>query len=250
MPAPTHLLPIIEQLGDGATVAHAEIVAKMIADACASVVPPDVAALQDQLTEMRARYDDACALVARMHAAAVGEVCGPIRGVVEDVEDVRTCWLNAEARIKHLESLPETIAAIRADQPDTLTDAEVTHHTDQATAELRDLLKPQTGPHDISAWMGVREPAVDDDEPEIDWDDDTQPETDCRCGHQDSESTDGLPCQAKTHRPDDATTPPEVVSGPTNAEVRAWCIANGVPVNAKGSVRADARTAYDTAHRA
>lgn len=57
----------------------------------------------------------AAELVAKMHAAAVGEVRGPIRGVVEDVQDVRTCWLNAEARIKELEELPETVAAIRAE---------------------------------------------------------------------------------------------------------------------------------------
>ena len=36
-------------------------------------------------------------------------------------------------------------------------------------------------------------------------------------------------------------------TGPSNADVRAWCIANRVPVNAKGAVRADARAAYDAA---
>ena len=34
-------------------------------------------------------HQGACHLVARMHAAAVGEVTGPNRGVVEDVEDLR-----------------------------------------------------------------------------------------------------------------------------------------------------------------
>lgn len=37
----------------------------------------------------RAEYDAACVTLAQMHAAAVGEVRGPIRGVVEDVADVR-----------------------------------------------------------------------------------------------------------------------------------------------------------------
>ena len=66
----------------------------------------EVATLQDDLREARrvmnlardvvedcdaARADavSACKLVADMHAAAVGEVRGPIRGVVEDVQDVR-----------------------------------------------------------------------------------------------------------------------------------------------------------------
>ena len=34
-------------------------------------------------------HQGACHLVAQMHAAAVGEVTGPNRGVVEDVEDLR-----------------------------------------------------------------------------------------------------------------------------------------------------------------
>ena len=52
-------------------------------------------------------------LLAPALAAAVGEIRGPIRGVVEDVADVRTCWLNAEKRIKELEELPATVAAVR-----------------------------------------------------------------------------------------------------------------------------------------
>lgn len=52
-------------------------------------------------------------LVADMHAAAVGEVRGPIRGVVEDVQDVRTAWMLAEKRVKYLEELPEVAAALQ-----------------------------------------------------------------------------------------------------------------------------------------
>jgi len=37
----------------------------------------------------KGEHQGACHLVARMHAAAVGEVTGPNRGVVEDVEDLR-----------------------------------------------------------------------------------------------------------------------------------------------------------------
>lgn len=43
-----------------------------------------------ELSNMRAAHDSACRTVADMHAAAVGaERSGPIRGVVEDVADVR-----------------------------------------------------------------------------------------------------------------------------------------------------------------
>jgi hypothetical protein len=36
----------------------------------------------------QAERDEACGLVARMHEAAMGEVCGPKRGVVEDIADL------------------------------------------------------------------------------------------------------------------------------------------------------------------
>ena len=37
---------------------------------------------------------------------------------------------------------------------------------------------------------------------------------------------------------------------PTNDEIRAWCLANGVPVNPQGSVCASACDAYLAAHLA
>ena len=37
----------------------------------------------------REDHEGACKLVAEMHAAAMGKICGPARGVVEDVEDLR-----------------------------------------------------------------------------------------------------------------------------------------------------------------
>lgn len=50
--------------------------------------------------EMRSNYEGACKTIAAMHAAAVGMgFVGPIRGVVEDVEDVR---LRAEQITKAL----------------------------------------------------------------------------------------------------------------------------------------------------
>ena len=44
---------------------------------------------QQESARFREEHQEACHLVAQMHAAAVGEVTGPNRGVVEDVEDLR-----------------------------------------------------------------------------------------------------------------------------------------------------------------
>lgn len=49
----------------------------------------DLADTRRDLDEMRGDYERACVTVAAMHEAAVGEVRGPDRGVVEDVADVR-----------------------------------------------------------------------------------------------------------------------------------------------------------------
>ena len=53
--------------------------------------------LQAERDRFKADYVRACATIAAMHEAAVGEVCGPIRGAVEDIEDVRTRAERAEA---------------------------------------------------------------------------------------------------------------------------------------------------------
>lgn len=45
--------------------------------------------LTNNIRNIQKQYEDACSLVARMHEAAVGEARGPIRGVVQDVEDLR-----------------------------------------------------------------------------------------------------------------------------------------------------------------
>lgn len=48
----------------------------------------------------RAAHQSACKLVADMHAAAVGEVRGPNRGVVEDIADLRARCLAAEEALQ------------------------------------------------------------------------------------------------------------------------------------------------------
>jgi len=66
-------------------------------------------------------YHDACKLIAQMHGAAVGKFGdGPKRGIVEDVEDLRTELIglqeeNAELKkqlvqaLRHVSSLQDTI---------------------------------------------------------------------------------------------------------------------------------------------
>lgn len=56
--------------------------------------------LRDDLAEMRRNYEGACKTIADMHAAAVGEVTGPNRGVVEDVADLRARCLAAEEALQ------------------------------------------------------------------------------------------------------------------------------------------------------
>lgn len=62
--------------------------------------------LDRELAAMRVAHQGACEMVAQMHAAAVGEATAPIRGVVEDVQDLRARCLAAE------EALSEKPAAM------------------------------------------------------------------------------------------------------------------------------------------
>lgn len=54
-----------------------------------------------ELAAVREAHQGACETIAQMHKAAVGETRGPIRGVVEDVEDLRARCLAAEAALSN-----------------------------------------------------------------------------------------------------------------------------------------------------
>ena len=65
--------------------------------------------LREQLTAMTERdrvrhedYQQACGMIAAMHRAAMGVTCGPSRGVVEDVEDLRTAVTAGQQEIARL----------------------------------------------------------------------------------------------------------------------------------------------------
>ena len=83
-----------------------------------------------QLTAMterdRVRHEDyqrACGMIAAMHRAAMGVTCGPSRGVVEDVEDLRTAFTAGQQEIARLQSLVGDLVGdiVRAMCPGTLS---------------------------------------------------------------------------------------------------------------------------------
>ena len=82
--------------------------------------------LMNQLTAMterdRVRHEDyqrACGMIAAMHRAAMGVTCGPSRGVVEDVEDLRhslTAGQQEITRLKDTQGYNEQFAQHLAEQ--------------------------------------------------------------------------------------------------------------------------------------
>jgi len=58
-----------------------------------------------EAARFKEEHQGACHLVAQMHAAAVGEVTGPNRGVIEDVEDLRLRAEKAERELADRKAL-------------------------------------------------------------------------------------------------------------------------------------------------
>jgi len=62
---------------------------------------------------LKADYQQCCLLVANMHLAAMGGVIGPVRGVVEDVQDLRSERDALQAEIENIKShIARTTAAV------------------------------------------------------------------------------------------------------------------------------------------
>ena len=64
----------------------------------------EIVELKKERDRFKEEHAEACHTIAKMHEAAVGEVTGPNRGVIEDVADIRTNayndvadWLNEKA---------------------------------------------------------------------------------------------------------------------------------------------------------
>ena len=73
----------------------------------------DIKELEGDVARYKDDYEKACETIAQMHAAAVGEITGPNRGVVEDVEDMRSALVNACSLLQdclRLRELPKTNA--------------------------------------------------------------------------------------------------------------------------------------------
>lgn len=83
----------------GAAVAVADHLAKLDAQHASHV-----AELEADLAGAQANHLGACKTIAEMHAAAVGEVTGAKRGLVEDVADVRAESAHLKARVALLEA--------------------------------------------------------------------------------------------------------------------------------------------------
>ena len=84
----------------------------------------DVCRMVDREIEMRAEnarlkddYQNACKTVAEMHAAAVGQIVGPNRGVVEDVADLRAERDDWKARAEAAEAEIARVRALYATPP-------------------------------------------------------------------------------------------------------------------------------------
>jgi len=69
----------------------------------------EIADLHKALDEVKTDYVHACKTIADMHAAAVGEITGPKRGVVEDVADVRKALDEVRIEITRLRNIITTL---------------------------------------------------------------------------------------------------------------------------------------------
>lgn len=70
-----------------------------------------LAAAQAKVEMLLGEYAEACKLVADMHAAAVGEVRGTIRGVVADVADMKADRDRLAREVEHTREVIEWLQA-------------------------------------------------------------------------------------------------------------------------------------------
>lgn len=66
-----------------------------------------------EIERIKLDHEACCVIVADMHAAAVGEIRGPIIGVIEDVADVRQQLVACQAREQQLREALRKIADLR-----------------------------------------------------------------------------------------------------------------------------------------
>lgn len=326
MPAPEHLLPILDQLGDGGTVALAETVHQMLTNAAAGAgTPPAAEAFEagktyiirakdygatdemaDALSELHDRtgadfvvFDvdveistaqlsaaDAGVLGEAMDAAAKFSAALQAHDIDAEPLDDEKPWQTA---VRVLREQSAEIRRLRDTSPAPQDTPKSTHDLIEASslgdpdAVAARASVPLEHGQELAARAAALTPADLDDGPAaqaadadvIDWDDDPDQIGDAARAHAAAGPDSGqqaLPgplraewdevaamltaghltdAEADELRADITARAKatEAAANPTNAEVRAWCEANKVPVNARGAVRADARAAYDAAHQ-
>jgi hypothetical protein len=241
VPAPAHLQPILAALGDGATVALAERVSSLLDQARAEAVPPDTAKLQDEIRALQreaARHSGTLDqhLAALQHALAETGLDLPADTDITSAacQVIRSSHAQLERAYAQLADAHER----ETDQePASTSGGEAFTPADQPDAE----------PAGETATQAEAPAPTPDDELDVDW------------GDEDDQPDNETPAAAETDSADqgehlaepiaDHLAAAEDTTGPSNAEIRAWCQANGIPVNARGRVSDTARAAYDTAHQ-
>lgn len=82
---------------------------------------PEACGLKASVEHYKNSYLSACGIVARMHEAAVGGIKPPIRGVIEDVEDLRVECEGGYATTEKLSNLLKGCANALKGDPGPLT---------------------------------------------------------------------------------------------------------------------------------
>ena len=74
---------------------------------CTLITEEQIAWLIAEAERLQGDYENACKTIAEMHMAAVGEITGPKRGVVEDVVDLRREKIDLESKLCGMRGLIE-----------------------------------------------------------------------------------------------------------------------------------------------
>jgi hypothetical protein len=116
--------------------------------------------LRDELANAKAGADSACKNVAAMHAAAMGRVCAPVLGTVEDVKRLRD---NYEAATQRATGAHAELRTVRAElakaQHDLVISREETRRTSELATQWRQAcqLAAAQGPIEPGAFQRIRD---------------------------------------------------------------------------------------------
>jgi len=237
VPAPAHLLPILERIGDGATVHLAQLVDTMIREALAAHVPPDA----EDIIRDRDRY--AGQLRSLSTALIEGWPDAVSREAAEDfpvataIDLLRAQEADVAGLRPHVPALEAEVSRLRAQLADATREKpgrdDPLPGTDLTVGESLDRVNAEPLTHDLGG-VGVVEDTDHDPDDDLDW------------------KTLEAPEVVAAEIPTTAVPIPPAPSyaDPSNEEVRAWCLSQvpPVPCNVRGPVQRRARDAYVRAH--